>query len=399
MATVNNQQAVTGTGRTTINRLLERSSRLQEALVSQAFLPETAKTETRRWPITEAATMVGRSRQAITDAEAAGRLPSPALDVKNRRSGYTLVELNRMRELFGTRPWRDKTEEPIVLSISNFKGGVAKTTVAIHLSQYLAMRGYRTLLIDMDPQASATMMFGYIPDAHIKEDDTILPYFRGEAQSLGYAIKKTYWDGLDLIPSCLRTFDAEYEIMSGFQPDMLETLRDGIQTVSQDYDVVIIDSPPALGVLSLNVLVAANALLIPVPPAMFDFYSTVSYLRMLDETLNTIEKRIGPVQYKFIRMLITRMDDQKAAHREMVELMEGTYESLLMKAKLKDSAEINNAGVRLYTVYELDKAERSKGSRDRALNLLDTVFSEVEGLIRVCWPSRSEDLKARGLIA
>jgi chromosome partitioning protein len=387
-----------GTGLATIRRMRERSERLQGMLVKQAFLPNEKKAETRRWPISEAAAMVGRSRQAITDAEASSRLPPPALDAKNRRSGYTLAEINRMRKLFGTRPWREDSEEPIVLAISNFKGGVAKTTVAIHLSQYLAMRGYRTLLIDMDPQASATTMFGYIPDADIKENDTILPYFRGEAQALKYAVRKTYWDGLDLIPSCLRTFDAEYEIMGGFKAEQLELLRDGIQTISHDYDVIVIDSPPALGMLSLNVLLAANALLIPVPPAMFDFYSTVSYLRMLEETLTLIEKRLGPVQYKFIRMLISRLDDQKVAHREMVEIMESTYEKLLLTAKLKDSAEINNAGVRLYTVYELDKAERSKGSRDRALKLLDTVFNEVEDLIRACWPSRSADLKARGLI-
>lgn len=391
-------ETLVGTGLATVRRMRERSERLQSALVRQAFLPNEKKTETRRWPISEVATMVGRTRQTIMEAEASGRLPSPTLGASKRRSGYTLAEINRMREVFGTRPWRAETEEPIVLAISNFKGGVAKTTVATHLSQYLAMHGYRTLLVDMDPQASATTTFGYVPDADIEENMTILPYFRGEAQALGYAIRKTYWDGLDLIPSCLRTFDAEYEIMGGFKPEQLELLRDGIQTISHAYDVIVIDSPPALGMLSLNVLLAANALLIPVPPAMFDFYSTVSYLRMLEETLTLIERRLGPVQYKFIRMLISRLDDQKAAHREMVEIMESTYEKMLLTAKLKDSAEINNAGVRLYTVYELDKAERSKSSRDRALNLLDTVFGEIEELMCACWPSRSEDLRARGLI-
>lgn len=387
-----------GTGLATIRRMRERSERVQAALVNHAFQPDEKKTETRRWSISETAVMVDMSRQTIMNAEASGRLPPPALDRQNRREGYTLAEINRMRQLFNKRPWRKDGDEPIILAISNFKGGVAKTTVATHLSQYMAMRGYRTLLVDMDPQASATTTFGYVPDADISEDKTILPYFRGEAQALKYAIRKTYWDGLDLIPSCLRTFDAEYEIMGGFKTEQLELLRDGIQTIADDYDIIVIDSPPALGMLSLNVLLAANALLIPVPPAMYDFYSTVSYLRMLEETLMLIERRLGPVNYKFIRMLISRLDDQKKAHREMVEIMENTYEKMLLTAKLKDSAEINNAGVRLYTVYELQKAERSKESRDRALKLLDTVFGEIEELIWTCWPSRSKELRERGLI-
>jgi len=380
-----------------IREMRERSERLLKALVNQAFLPNERKTETRRWSISEAAIAVGRSRQAIVDAEASGRLPPPIIE-NGRRVGYTLTEINRMREVFRTRPWRDPSEDPIVLAISNFKGGVAKTTVATHLGEFLAIRGYRVLLVDMDPQASATTTFGYVPDLDIREEDTILPYFRGQAQSLRYAVRKTYWDGLDLIPSCLRTFDAEYEIMGGFQADQLEILRDGIESVASDYDVVVIDSPPALGLLSLNVLVAANALLIPVPPAMYDLYATVSYLRMLEETLALIEQRLGAVSYKFVKMLISRLDDTKLAHREVGRLMENTYEKMLLTAKLKDSAEINNAGVRLYTVYELNKAERSRKGRERALGLLDQVFGEVEELICACWPSRSQALKAQGVI-
>ncbi|MHB8455732.1 MAG: AAA family ATPase [Acidiferrobacterales bacterium] len=388
-----------GTGIDAIRRMLERSTRVQQALVKNAFLPNRTKTNERRWSITEAAELVGRTQQAIREAESSGRLPSPDMDKNNRRRGYSLEAMNKMRDLFGTRPWRAPNEEPVVLAISNFKGGVAKTTIACNLVQFLAIRGYRVLIIDMDPQASATSTFGYIPDADIKDDETTLPYLRGERKSLAYAIRRTYWDGLDLIPSNLNLFNVEYEMAASFSGSSLDLLHDGVQAASVNYDVVVIDSPPALGMLSLNVLRAANALVIPIPPAMYDFYSTVSYLRMLDQVLSTMDKALTSTEYKFVKMLISRLDERKPAHTEMMAIMESTYESMLLKTKLKESAEINNAAVRLYTVYELDKAERSKESRTRALLLLDSVFGEIEEEILKCWPSRVQNLRERGLVA
>src|SRR3546814_8556513 len=82
-----------------------------------------------------------------------------------------------MREVFGTRPWRAASDTPAIISISNFKGGVAKTTIALHAAQHFAIRGYRVLLIDCDSQASTTMMFGYRPDVDLSEDDTLYGHF------------------------------------------------------------------------------------------------------------------------------------------------------------------------------------------------------------------------------
>lgn len=389
-----------GSGLEVIQRMLDRSLRVQSTLNREAFKPNRQKTNTRRWSITEAAELVGRTQQALRDAEASGRLQPPELGENNRRLGYTLQDLNRMRELFGTRPWRADHEEPIILADSNFKGGVAKTTIACHMAQYLAIRGYRVLLVDMDPQASATATFGYVPDAEIADEQTSYPFLRGERKTLDYAIRNTHWDGIDLIPSNLNLFNAEYDMAATFEANTLDMLRDGIRGVAGRYDVVIMDSPPAMGMLSLNVLRAANALLIPVPPGMYDFYSTVSYLRMLTQVMGSMEKHLlVPTEFKFVKMLISRLDERKPAHTEMLSIMESTYESMLLKAKFKESAEINNAAVRLFTVYELEKAERSKESRTRALTLLDSVFGEVEEEICKCWPSRSQSLRLRGLIA
>ena len=131
-----------------------------------------------RFPITRAAELVGRTSAAIRDAEKDGRLPAVERTATGRRVGYTLAEINQMREVFGTRPWRAAGDPLSVIAVQNFKGGVGKSTVSSHLAQYLAIRGYRVCLIDCDSQGSSTALFGYVPDLDIEEGDTLYRFFR-----------------------------------------------------------------------------------------------------------------------------------------------------------------------------------------------------------------------------
>ena len=109
-----------------------------------------------RFSITRTAELVGRSGAAIREAEKDGRLPSVERTASGRRVGYTLTEVNQMRSVFGTRPWRDEHDPLAVIAVQNFKGGVGKSTVSTHLAQYLAIQGYRVCLIDCDSQGSST---------------------------------------------------------------------------------------------------------------------------------------------------------------------------------------------------------------------------------------------------
>ncbi len=179
-----------------------------------------------------------------------------------------------------------RTPDPLsIIAVQNFKGGVGKSTVSVHLAQYLAMRGYRVCLIDCDSQGSATMMMGHVPDLDINEEDTLYPFIRNaEMSSLAYAVRETHWDRLWLIPANLRLYSAEYELAARIARSdqrLLNRLAEGIASIAEHFDVVILDPPPALGTISLSVMRAANALLIPVPPTVVDFTSTTSFLAML----------------------------------------------------------------------------------------------------------------------
>ena len=363
-----------------------------------------ARSSERREPtftIGEAADLVGRTPAAIRDAEKDGRLPPPPRTESNRRVGYTLAQVNDMRGVFGTRPWRGPGDPCAVIAVQNFKGGVGKSTISVHLAQYLAIHGYRVALIDCDSQASATTLFGYVPDLDLTEDQTLYPFLRhDEMRSLDYALLDTHFDGLKLIPANLRLFQSEYELaarMARGGGRLLDRLAQGIASIADRFDMVILDPPPALGAISLSVLRAANALVVPVPPTVMDFTSTAAFLAMLDETLVELAARDLAPDLNFIRIVASKVDENKSMQKELLGLMRQVFGLAMIRTPLKDSAEIDNVTARLMTVYEVNGPMTSKAVRDRCLTYLNGVNQEVLVDVRSTWPSHAERLRKEGL--
>lgn len=385
-------------------RLSDRANDVIERLRDQVYAPDQRKALNLRFNVKTAAGMVGRTDKAIREAEDAGRLPPPDKDpTTNRRTGYTLSQVNDMRELFGALPHRTEDEDPLVLAVQNFKGGVGKSTLVCHLAQYLALKGYRVCVIDCDSQASTTSIFGLNPDVDVDEDeDTLYPFFRhGGPSDLSYALRATYWPGIALIPANLGLYDAEYEFAARMAQNsdfVLDRLRDGIATIKDRFDVVLLDPPPALGMLSLSVLRAADALLIPAPPNNIDFGSTAHFLKMLSATLDQISQFGGERDYAFVRILATKMNDNKSAHGAIKRMMDAVFPEEMMSSVLKDSAEIDNATANLGTVYEISGSSARTETHRRCRAYLDAVGREIEILIRKTWPSHHRALEMEGLL-
>ncbi|WP_068089566.1 AAA family ATPase [Novosphingobium rosa] len=383
-----------------IDDLADRASSVLERLRTSARAARADERREPTFPIGKAAELVGRTTGAIREAEADGRLVAPTRGDNNRRLAYTLAQLNDMRGTFGTRPWRAKDDPVSVIAVQNFKGGVGKSTLSVHLAQYLAIRGYRVLLIDCDSQASSTTLFGYVPDLDLAEEETLYPFLReGERDTLDYAIKKTHFDGLDLVPANLRLFQSEYELaarMARGEGVLLNRLAQGIQSVSDLYDVVVLDPPPALGAISLSVLRAANALVVPVPPTVMDFSSTAAFLTMLSETMHGLRDREMAPTLSFLRFVASKVDENKSMQKALMDLMRQIFGNAMIRTPLKDSAEIDNATARLMSVYELQGPMTSKSVRDRCLTYLDGVCGEIEVDIRKTWPSHLARLRKEG---
>jgi chromosome partitioning protein len=374
--------------------LHRKSLTILKRIRDSALDPETGQKRGPTFPISKAAKLVGRTSSAIREAERDGRLPARGRTASGHRVQYNLEELDHMREVFGTRPWRNPEDPAAVISVCNFKGGVGKSTIALHLAQHFAIQGYRVLFIDCDSQASSTMMFGYRPDVDLGEDDTLYGHFHNpELLGLKKIIRKTHFHGLDLIPANLRLYNLEYEI-AGYlartqSAAIIDLISDAIETVVDDYDVVIMDPPPALGMVSMAVLQAANAMVIPVPPSLVDFASTVSFIDMANTTMKQLEELGGRGRpaYNFIRLVGSRVDDSKSMHREILSMMRQVFGGSMSSSVMVTSAEIDNASSRMKTVFELEKPVTSHEVYNRCMKHLVEVCREVENDVLETWPS------------
>ncbi|WP_111404656.1 MULTISPECIES: AAA family ATPase [Meridianimarinicoccus] len=397
-------QVLAPIGLTELDLLSSRASNVMDRLRDRVYAPGTTKTLDLRFNVRSAAEMVGRSEKLIRDAEADGRLPEAEKDPEsNRRTGYSLAEINRMREVFGTLPHRAPDDPPAVIAVQNFKGGVGKSTLVAHMAQFLALRGYRVCVIDCDSQASTTAVFGLNPDVDVQEDDdTLYPFFRhGGPPTLHYALRATYWPGIALIPANLGLYDAEYEFAARMARDrsfVLDRLRDGVDSIADQFDVVLLDPPPALGMISLSVLRAANALVVPAPPNNIDFASTAHFLKMMSATLADIAEVGGARGYAFVKILATKMNDGKSAHVAIKRMMDAVFAGDMFQAVLKDSAEIDNATANLRTVYELTGPATRTDTHKRCRAYLDAVGREMETLVRKTWPSHHAALRKEGIL-
>jgi chromosome partitioning protein len=360
--------------------------------------PYTHKQLNRLFAPSEAAGMVGRDRTTLARAEAELGLESLQRNPgNNRRLGYSLAQIQDFRRHFATLPWRDPaTDPPITIACQNLKGGVGKSTTCVNFAHYLALKGYRVLVVDTDSQATTTSMFGYMPDAQITQDHTLLPYLDSTESSLAYAVRKTYWPNIDLIPACLALYEAEMAIAAHLsaQADreqrvaFFSELKYGIQTIADPYDVILLDSPPALGLISINVLLAADGLLVPTAPRMYDFTSTVQFFRMVRDYIRQLDPG---KEYRWISVLTTLFDQRLASHKQFFEVMGTCFGDGIFQHVFFQSSEIINSAVQYLGSYEQPKPNR------KVLEMLDGVFGEIELRVLREWPSKRAALHEKGI--
>lgn len=376
-----------------IATLAHAGEQMIERLRKRAFLPDARKALNLRFGIAEAAQLLGCSTNRIRMAEDDGRLPIPGQTESGRRLGYTIEELQTMRAVLGASPARAETDRPAVIAVQNFKGGVGKSTVTVHLAHYCAIQGYRVLVVDCDSQATTTTLFGFNPHFNISRHETLYPYLSIEPTQtdLNYAVKSTPWPNIDLIPSNLELFDVEYELAAtgGDGQSILATrfrkLKQGLADIGRNYDIILLDPPPALGTISLAVMQSANALLVPLAATIPDFCSTVQFLSMMDQVIEQLTSAGFSIDYQFVRLVCSKFTSNDPAHAMVREIMTKTFGSALLPTPILESAEISHAAIRMMSVYELDKAIGSAKTHKRCRANLDEVMSQVEVLVKEMW--------------
>jgi chromosome partitioning protein len=378
-----------------ITQLAELAEDLLERARNVALEPNRVK-ELRKWNAAEVAALLGLSDD--TFRRRLKKTPEiPQGETINGRRLFTLEDIHNLQTVLGLKPRRDPaTDKPLVLALANFKGGVAKTTSSVHLAQYLCLRGYRVLLIDLDAQASLTQLFGILPHTEVPESQTALPYFEGEhlgsdnwTGTLRSAIRKTHWHDLDLLASNLAFYGAEFSIASrlaneeGF--NFFTVLANGLETVKHDYDVVIMDTAPALSFVNSNALFAVDAIVITMPPAMMDLQSAGLFFRWLVELVDLFN-RVGPEKvYDFLAILMTRMKANDDVHQTISNWIRTRFPKFTISGPMLETAVLQKIGPDILTAYEVKSYEGDSRTFERAMQAMNLVNAEIEGAIQNVW--------------
>lgn len=355
-------------------------------IVETSAAPETRK-QLRTWGINAVAEMLGKAPNTIRSLEEKKEIPPVEKDEGGRKQ-YSLELINKIRELTGTDFIRPSNSDPIICCTINFKGGVGKSMTTLLLLQYLAINGLKVLGIDLDPQATLTTWFGFIPDIDLNEDDTLATTLLEDANDIKRVIRKTYFTGIDIIPGNLELQNAELLLPALSDEKIsqlgspLKRLQTALDKIKNDYDVIIIDCPPNTGALTMNAVSAINSVLITLPPSMPDF---ASFIR-LTKTLQRVFKAVKPDQLDFFRILLTKHKGNAAANK-LDQLMRKLYGEYILVNHMVDSAEIDNTANALLSLYEKPYATNSSTYR-RALEACDKVNLEIFQAFKEIWDAQ-----------
>lgn len=389
----------------TLRNMTRSCEQMRDRVKTIVFKPQVRKVLDITFGPTAAAELVGRTPEALAKAEKEGRLPAPK-QLGNGRRYYTLEDLTQIREALHIKIGKTADEDAVVVAVQNFKGGVGKSTITKHFADYLALNGYRVLVIDCDPQASTTTMFDIQPESLLDEEQTLGNFLspRSTFDDFKMAIHDTAWPTIKIVPSSLGLQDAEWDLTATLREggqavrEGLQRLRIGIESVLKDFDVILLDPPPAMGFLGLNVMAAATGLLIPVPARQLDYLSTIHFMETIADNIEILEENGTPVDYGFIRIVCSAYAPSKPGENDMWKMMQSTYANFLLSQPILASEEIKNATQAFRSVYE-SKPSASHATYQRCRDNLDSVFNEVLQQIRAQWPSKSQSARLSDTVA
>ena len=362
-------------------------------------------------------------------------LPQGRSETDGGAKWFTLDEVLKLRAHFASggskakeyQPYRPEGLPAKMIAVANFKGGVGKTSTAAHLAMSAALDGYKVLVLDLDSQGSMTSIFGGKVDdewgtvfpllarhygQHLRVenqkrldrgeqplplDDTLSEALEITADSL---IKPTHWPNIDLIGAQLNLYWAEFQIpvwrMQARGWKLWDALTESLEAdgVLDKYDLIFIDTPPALGYLTINGLAASDILLVPLGASFLEFDSTGRFFDMLHSTFASIEdgeniaaRALGRDELAFewdaVRAVVTRYDGAQQA--ELAGLMQAYLGRTLSPHRQDFTALIGQAGEQVSGIYEADYRDFNRETYVRGRETFDATYAAFKELLLGVW--------------
>jgi len=249
----------------------------------------------------------------------------------------------------------------LVITIANQKGGVAKTTTAVNLGACLAELGKKVLVIDNDPQGNATSGLGIVRD----NISSCLYNVIVDGDPIEEIIIPTIIQGLYVVPATIQLAGAEIELVSAISRE--HKLKRAADSIREQFDFIIIDCPPSLGLLTLNALTAADKILIPI---QCEYYA-LEGLSLLMNTVNLVQKHLNPA-LQILGVLLTMFDARTNLSIQVVDEVKAYFPGKVFKSIIPRNVRLSEAPSYGQAIISYDS--RSKGAevyRDLAKEVLE----------------------------
>ena len=237
-------------------------------------------------------------------------------------------------------PTPDVPREVVILAFANQKGGVAKTTSTLNLAVALSEEGYKVLIVDMDPQGNLTMSQGFNPDQIDRSMFDVLVHRLPIDQVIQQA-------EVDLAVSSIDLAGAELALSSMIGRE--RALEKALNPIKERYDFILVDTPPSLGLLTINALVASSGVIVPVQCE----YLSLRGLVQLENTLSMIRENLNPDVG--IQGILPTMYDSRTLHaREAIEILQENFGDLVYQTRIKKTVRYAEAPVKGSSVLKYD---------------------------------------------
>lgn len=260
------------------------------------------------------------------------------------------------------KPYERRTR---VVSIANQKGGVGKSTTAINLGSYLAIEGKRVLVVDLDPQSNATSGLGVGQNEHEKHIYDVMV----NDTPMEEVIVPTPTEGMDLAPSSLTLAGAEVELVSVFARE--GRLKKGLEPVKERYDIVLVDCPPSLGLLTVNAMTAADEVLIPI---QCEYYALEGLVLLL-HTIERIKVHLNP-EIKIGGIVLTMHDARTNISKQVMEEVRKQYPGETYYTAIPRNVRLSEAPSYGIPISQYDPTSRGAIAYQA---LAREVISQIEG--------------------
>jgi chromosome partitioning protein len=258
-----------------------------------------------------------------------------------------------------------------IISVANQKGGVGKTTTTVNTASAIAARGKKVLIVDIDPQGNSTLGLGLDKES---EDDNVYNLLISEIAAKN-VVKKTAYENLDIIPSNIDLTGAEVELVN--EEERETRLKKGLESIRKDYDYIFIDSPPSLGLLTLNSLVASDSVMIPM---QCEFYA-LDGLGQLLSTISLVRESFNP-GLTIEGVVITMFDGRTSLSLQVVQEIKKKFKDRVYDTVIPRNVRLSEAPSFGQPIDIYDRNSKGAAAYDRLAAEITGIKEALKGAVR-----------------